>query len=145
MLQSTLSKSGQDTENQQPILFRDHGFLPSSNGNQHLMVSALSTSHGYFDNDSHCRGNSNIIFQSSTPPKWQVNHARFSITFQNLENDVKTDNNPTPSISQLKIKPYSLALEKWSTPIFSVPIIKFALVPFIFGVLKSGPLHFQSF
>ena len=144
MLQSTLSKSSQDIENQQPILFRDHGFLPSNNGNQHLMVSALSTSHGYFDNDSHCRGNSDIIFWSSTPPKWQVNHARFSITFQNLENDVKIDNNPTPSISQLKIKPYSLALEKRST-IFSVPITKFAFIPFIFGVLKSGPLHIWSF
>ena len=55
---------------------------------------------------------------------WAIKHS------QNLENDVETD--PTPSISQLKI---NLALEKWSTPIFSIPITK----------ITARPVHFWSF
>ena len=60
---------------------------------------------------------------------WATKHS------QNLENDVETKNNPTPSISQLKIKPYSLALEKGSILIFSIPITK----------IKARPLHFFEF
>ena len=56
---------------------------------------------------------------------------------QNLENDVKTD--PTPSISQLKI---NLALEKWSTPIFSIPITK--ITAFLEFFLQWSPSFFVS-